>query len=240
MVEIMDTITDDRSGDRCGDALLRLMTWLSPAFPVGAYAYSHGLEYAVERELVSDEASLQRWIEGAIAFGAGRVDGAFFADAWRAVTARDEAALGEVAERAAAMRGTCELALESTQQGEAFLKTLRDTAPSEALARFANAVPIHAYPTAVAIAAAISQIPLRPALLAYTQAFAANLVSAGVRLIPLGQLAGQRVIDKLRPAIVAATEAALKQRSKDVGSAAAMIDWTSIKHETQYTRLFRS
>ena len=228
----MDTITDD--------ALTRLMAWLSPAFPVGAYAYSHGLEYAVEAQLVRDEASLARWVEGDIAFGAGRVDGAFFADAWRAVAASDERALGEVCDRAVAMRGTAELALESTQQGESFIRTLRETAPSEALARFAKAIPIHAYPTAVAIAAATSQIPLRPALLAYTHAFAANLVSAGVRLIPLGQMAGQRIIDGLRPAIVASTDAAMKQRSHETGSAAAMIDWASIKHETQYTRLFRS
>ena len=222
------------------ESLSRLLTWLSPAYPVGAYAYSHGLEYAVEADLVSDESSLLRWIEGVVAFGAGRIDAAFFVEAWRAVTDHDERALAEVAERAAAMRGTAELALESAQQGEAFLKTLRETAPSDRLARFASAVPIHAYPTAVAIAAAISDIPLRPALLAFTQAFAANLVSAGVRLIPLGQLAGQRVIDGIRPTVIATTEAALKHRPCEIGSAAAMIDWSSMRHETQYTRLFRS
>ena len=228
----MITITDD--------ALVRLMTWLSPAYPVGAYAYSHGLEFAIEENLVRDEVSLARWIEGIVGFGAGRVDGVFFAEAWRAVRDHDEAALANVTERAAAMRGTAELALESSQQGDAFHKTLRETAPSDRLTRFAGAVPMHAYPTAVAIAAAISEVPLRPALIAYTQALVANLVSAGVRLIPLGQLAGQRIVESLRPAILATVECALKQRVSEIGSAAAMIDWTSIKHETQYTRLFRS
>lgn len=227
-----DTITDD--------GLYRLMAWLSPAYPVGAYAYSHGLEYAVESGFVHDEASLARWVEGIIAFGAGRMDGAFFAQTWRAATANDDATLAEVTERAAATRGTAELALESAKQGEAFLKTLRESAPSEQLERFANAVPMHAFPTAVAMAAAISGIPLRPALLAYIQAAAANLVSAGVRLIPLGQYAGQRVIERLRPTILATVTTALNQTPNRSGSAAAIVDWTSIKHETQYTRLFRS
>jgi urease accessory protein len=227
-----DTITDD--------GLYRLMAWLSPAYPVGAYAYSHGLEYAVEAGMVHDEDSLARWVEGIIAFGAGRMDGAFFAQTWRAATANDDVALAEVTERAAATRGTAELALESSQQGEAFLKTLRASAPSDQLARFANAVPMHAYPTAVAMAAAICGIALRPALLAYIQAAAANLISAGVRLVPLGQYAGQRIVDRLRPTVLATAIAALNQSPNRTGSAAAVVDWTSMKHETQYTRLFRS
>jgi urease accessory protein len=190
--------------------------------------------------MVHDEATLARWVEGIVAFGAGRMDGAFFAQTWRAATSNDDATLAEVTERAAAMRGTAELALESSQQGDAFLKTMRESAPSEKLERFAKALPLHAYPTAVAMAAAITGIPLRPALLAFVQAGAANLVSAGVRLIPLGQYAGQRVIERLRPTIVATANAALNQTPCEIGSAAAIVDWTSMKHETQYSRLFRS
>jgi urease accessory protein len=230
----MDTITDE--------GLYRLMAWLSPAYPVGAYAYSHGLEYAVEAGAVTNEQTLIAWIEGIVAFGSPRVDAAFFAGAWQGVTDHDDTAVHWIAERAAAMRGSAELALESRQQGEAFLKTVRASAPTPDLERIVTVLDgiAPSYPIAVAIAAALHRVPLRPALVAYVHAFAANLVSAGVRLIPLGQIAGQRSIEALRPTVLATVEAALRAKPREVGQAATIVDWTSMKHETQYTRLFRS
>lgn len=229
-----DTITDE--------GLYRLMAWLSPAFPVGAYAYSHGLEYAVETGAVCDEKSLIGWVEGIVAFGSPRLDGTLFAHAWQAVADRDDDSFRWAAERAAAMRGTAELALESRQQGDAFLKTVRAAAHSPELDRFVTLLSDIApsYPIAVAMAAALHDVPQRAALVAYTHAFAANLVSAGVRLIPLGQIAGQRAIEALRPAVLATVDACLRTRPADLGQAASVVDWTSMKHETQYTRLFRS
>ena len=229
-----DTITDE--------GLYRLMAWLSPAFPVGAYAYSHGLEYAVESGAVSDEKSLIAWIEGIVAFGSPRLDGTLFVHAWQAVNERDDDTFRWAAERAAAMRGSAELALESRQQGDAFLKTVRASAHAPELDRFVNLLTETApsYPIAVAIAAALHNVPLRAALVAFTHAFAANLVSAGVRLIPLGQIAGQRAIEALRPAVLATVDACLRTRPTELGQAASVVDWTSMKHETQYTRLFRS
>jgi urease accessory protein len=228
------TITDE--------GLYRLMAWLSPAYPVGAYAYSHGLEYAVETGAVSDEQSLIAWIEGIVAFGSPRVDGALFAHAWQAVTDRDDDTFRWTAERAAALRGSAELALESRQQGEAFLKTVRASAHAPELDRFVAL--LHgvapSYPISVAVAAALHDVPVRPALVAYIHAFAANLVSAGVRLVPLGQMAGQRAIEALRPAVLATVDACLRTRPTEIGQAASVVDWTSMKHETQYTRLFRS
>ena len=228
------TITDE--------GLYRLMAWLSPAYPVGAYAYSHGLEYAVETGAVSDEQSLIVWIEGIVAFGSPRLDGTLFAFAWQAVTDRDDDTFRWTAERAAAMRGSAELALESRQQGEAFLKTVRASAHAPELDRFVTL--LHgvapSYPISVAVAAALHDVPVRPALVAYIHAFAANLVSAGVRLVPLGQMAGQRAIEALRPAVLATVDACLRARPTEIGQAASVVDWTSIKHETQYTRLFRS
>jgi urease accessory protein len=229
-----DTITDE--------GLYRLMAWLSPAYPIGAYAYSHGLEYAVESGAVADEKSLIAWVEGIVAFGSPRLDGTLFVHAWQAVNDRDDDTFRWTAERAAAMRGTAELALESRQQGEAFLKTVQASAHAPELDRFVTL--LHgvapSYPISVAIAAALHNVPVRPALVAYTHAFAANLVSAGVRLVPLGQMAGQRAIEALRPAVLATVDSCLRTKPTEIGQAASVVDWTSMKHETQYTRLFRS
>jgi urease accessory protein len=223
------------------EALYRLIAWLSPGFPVGAYAYSHGLEFAVEDGRVTDAKDLCAWIEGILSLGAGAVDGPLFAGAWRA---DDDQALQEVAELADCYRATKEMALESGAQGTAFLTTVAETWTSPDFAHHAKILgslgrPI-AYAVAVAVAAADAGVPLRAALIAYFYAFAANLTSAGVRLIPLGQVAGQRIIEKLRGPVSAAAEAAMEIPLDDIGSAGALIDWTSMQHETQYTRLFRS
>lgn len=227
-----------------GPLLLRLMSWLSPAFPVGGYTYSHGIEYAVEEGLVRDAASLAQWIEGILGFGGGRIDADLFRDAWAAADGGDDAVLAGVAARADALRGSAETALESRSQGQAFLDTVKAVWPDPWLDAWAAALagagirPAHA--VAVAAAAARLGVPLREALAAYLQAFAANLVSAGVRLIPLGQTDGQRTVARLEAAVIAAADAALRRDREDWGGAAVMADLASMKHETQYTRLFRS
>lgn len=225
-------------------ALYRLMTWLSPGFPVGAYAYSHGLEFAVEDGLVSDAQGLCTWIEGILSLGAGAIDGPLFAAAWSAADAGDDGALLETAELADCYRATSEMALESRAQGEAFMNTVGESWASAAFAHHAKTLraadrPV-AYCVAVAVAAADAGIPLGPALIAYFHGLAANLTSAGVRLIPLGQVAGQRIIEELRATVSAAAEAAINTPLDEIGSAAMLVDWTSMQHETQYTRLFRS
>ena len=225
-----------------GAQLYRLLAWLSPAYPIGAFSYSHGLEYAIEVGLVRNRESLTAWVAGVLANGAGRVDGALFAVAWRAADASDEAALDSVAELAAAWRGTAEMALESRQQGTSFA-TITKTAWPDArldalLARHDGEI---ALPVAVGVAAAWHGIALSAALTGYLHAFAANLVSAAVRAIPLGQTDGQRTLAALEPNVVEAGARAIAVRSlDDVGSAAPLVDWCSMRHETQYTRLFRS
>lgn len=224
--------------------LLRLFTWLSPAFPVGGYTYSHGIEYAVESGLVRDSESLLEWAEGILEFGAGRSDSMFFREAWEAASRGDAKALDKVAELAHVFRPSRELALENSAQGQAFLRSVSDTWPHPFLSawhdRLASAKRSAAYPVAVAVVSALEEIPLDDALAAYLHAFAANLVSAGVRLIPLGQTAGLKTICTLEPSVLKARDAALKAESRDLGTAAPMVDWTSMRHETQYTRLFRS
>jgi len=222
----------------------RLAVWLSPSFPVGAYTYSSGLEHAVERGLATDADSLHDWVETILQAGQGRIDADLFRDAYRAVEADDTDGLESVLEMADAMRGTSELALESAAQGDAFLTAVRASWPDarlDALAGMAARMERKpAYAVAVAAAAAVHAVPLRDALIAFLHAIAANLVSAGLRLVPLGQTDGQRVTARLELVVVAATDAALARSPEDIGAATPMVDWTSMQHEIQYTRLFRS
>jgi urease accessory protein len=221
-------------------ALYRLLTWLSPSYPLGAFSYSHGLEYAVERGLVSDRASLGGWVATVLRRGAGCSDGALLAAAWRAADG-PEAALDDIVALAAAWRGSQEMALESSAQGAAFLATTRAAWPHPRLDALAKRCGTSvALPVAVGVACAAHGVPLAPALAAYLHSVAANLVSAGVRLIPLGQTDGQRIIADLEPAIEAAAHAASTTPLDEVGTAAPLVDWCSMRHETQYTRLFRS
>jgi urease accessory protein len=230
---VMTTITEA--------GVYKLLTWLSPSYPLGAFSYSHGIEYAVEAGLVHDAASLRDYVASAVTAGTGRSDAALFAAAWRATAEGDGARLDAIAERAFAWRGSAETALESAAQGEAFLATTRAAWPHpglDALAlRRGRAV---ALPVAVAVAAAAHGIALEAALAAYLHAFVSNLVSAGVKLIPLGQTDGQRAIAALAPVIAAATIRAKTTPLEATGTATPLIDWCSMQHETQYTRLFRS
>jgi urease accessory protein len=224
-----------------GGALYRLLAWLSPAYPVGAYTYSHGLETAVEDGAVTTRDALVGYIATVLRAGAGRVDGALLAAAWRAADAGDDAALDEVASLAAAWRGTAETALESMAQGTAFTGVTQSAWPEPRFAAFAARHPrALAHPVAFGAAAGFHGIPLRPALAGWLAAFAANLVSAGVRLVPLGQTDGQVATAALHPVVEAAADTALAADLDTLGTAAPMLDLLSMRHETQYTRLFRS
>jgi urease accessory protein len=222
--------------------LYRLMTWLSPAYPVGAFSYSHGLEYAVEERLVRDRESLILWLVTAVEAGAGHIGGALLAETWRAAAHNDAARLEEVAALAAAWRNTSETALESEAQGAAFLSVTRAAWPHALLERLVperRGGPI-ALSVAVGATCACHGIALMPALIAYLHGFASNLVSAGIRLVPLGQSDGQLAIAALEPVIERSARLCAETPLDEVGSAAPMLDWCSMRHELQYTRLFRS
>jgi urease accessory protein len=224
-----------------GSALYRLMAWLSPAYPVGAFSYSSGIEWAVEAGDITDAATLQSWLGAMLRDGSGFCDAVFFAQAHRAAAAEDDKALRGVAELAAAFAPSKERHLETTAQGNAFIETTRAAWPCAALDRLkATWDGAAAYPVAVAVAAAGHGVALEAALSAFLQAVAANLVSAGVRLIPLGQTDGQHVLAALEPVVAATAERALVARLDDIGSAAFRADLATARHETQYTRLFRS
>jgi urease accessory protein len=227
-------------------ALYRLLTWSSPGYPTGAFSYSHGLEWAVEARSVTDLQGLLDYVTGVLERGGGWIDAVLFAHAWRATLATPAATaeLDTIAELAAAFRSSSETALESRQQGNAFLDVTRKAWPHPTLDTFATrqtaaGVPV-AHCIAVAIACAAHQVALTPALHAYLHAVAANLVSAGARLIPLGQTQAQIAIARMSPVITGIVERALATSLEDLGTAAPAIELCSLRHETQYTRLFRS
>jgi urease accessory protein len=222
-------------------ALYRLMAWLSPAYPIGAFSYSSGIEWAVEAGDIANPDALHAWLATMLSDGAGYCDAVFLAHAFRATETGDDDALVATAELAAALVPSRERCLETTAQGRAFLEATNAAWPSPTLMRLTTTCPGPlAYPVVVGVAAASHDIPLRQALPAYLQAIAANWVSAGVRLIPLGQTDGQRVIAALEPTIAATAERAFVATLDEVGSAVFRADIATMRHETQYTRLFRS
>jgi urease accessory protein len=222
-------------------ALLRLLTWLSPAFPIGAYAYSHGLEQAVEVGLVGNRPDLEAWLATVIRHGIGRVDAMLLVATMRATT---PAALDDVAELAAALRGTAETALESAAQGRAFLDTVRRVWPDPGLESWADRLAARgiepAYAVAVGVVAASQGLAPAVSAATFLHAMAANLVSSAVRLVPLGQTDGQKALASLEPVILASAEAAGAEPLDGIGAATPMVEWASMRHESQHTRLFRS
>jgi len=232
-------MSDAQSPDAA--ALYRLMAWLSPAYPVGAFSYSSGIEWAVEAGDIKDAETLRAWLAVMIGEGSGFCDAALFVHAHRAIAANDDGRLRAVAELAAALVPSKERLLETTTQGRAFLDATRAAWPCEALARldaaWNGAV---ALPVAVGVTCAGHSIACEAALHAFLHALTANWISAGVRLIPLGQTDGQRVLAALEPVVAATAARALKTPLDEIGSSALRADLASMRHETQYTRLFRS
>jgi urease accessory protein len=234
---------DDRGGMTAdeGAALYRLMTWLSPAFPVGAFSYSSGIEWAVEAGDIVDAACLRDWLAAVLADGSGFCDGVFLAQAHRAASARDAAGLREIAELAAAFVPSRERQLETSTQGRAFIEIARAAWTCSGLDELVAACGgLIVYPTAVGVVSAAHAIPLAPAMHAFLHALVSNWISAGARLVPLGQTDSQRILAALEPVVVATARRALEASLDDLGSATFRADLAGLRHETQYTRLFRS
>jgi urease accessory protein len=222
-------------------ALYRLMTWLSPAFPVGAFSWSSGIEWAVEAGDIVDVATLQDWLASMLADGPGFCDGVFLAHAHRAAASIDDASLREVAELAAAFAPSRERHLETAAQGRAFIEIARAAWNCDGLECMTAACGgTIVYPVAVGIVSAAHAIPLASTLHAFLHALTSNWISAGARLIPLGQTDSQRALAALEPVVVETGKRALGATLDDLGSATFRADLASMRHETQYTRLFRS
>jgi urease accessory protein len=229
-------MTDDEAA-----ALYRLMTWLSPAFPVGAFSYSSGIEWAVEAGDIVDAVSLRDWLAAMLADGSGFCDGVFLAQAHRAAFSRDNGTLREIAELAAAFVPSRERQLETSTQGRAFIDIARAAWACDGLDETISACGgVIVYPVAVGLVSAAHIIPLAPATHAFLHALVSNWISAGCRLVPLGQTDSQRILAALEPVVAATAKRALEASIDDLGSATFRADLASLRHETQYTRLFRS
>ncbi len=217
-------------------ALLRLLAWLSPSFPTGSYAYSHGLEWAVEQGEVRDLVSLLDWIEVVLRHGSGWIDAILLRHAWRAEAA---AALRELADLAAALAASRERFEETVDQGASFARAVSVWAVlPPAIATPDDA----AWPLPVVIGAAFRAAGIAEDQAAFgaLHGFVANLVSAAVRLVPLGQTDGLRALAAMEPLIEQVGGLTRSATLDEVGGFAFGAELASFRHETQPTRLFRT
>jgi urease accessory protein len=217
------------------------MAWMSPAFPVGGFVYSHGLEWAQEMGDIHDADSLSAWLGDLFAHGAPVNDAILFVGMYRASAAADLAAMRVIAELGVALANSAERRLETVTQGNAFLRAARAAWPCQAQERLAQVCEGDvAYPLAVAATAEGQGVALDLALPAFLSGMAANLVSAAVRLGVVGQTDGQRITASLLSVVTDLARASLDLTLDDLGGAAFRSDLAAMHHETQYTRLFRS
>lgn len=215
-------------------SLLRLMAWLSPAFPVGSFSYSHGLERAVHDGLVETGADLAEWIATLLTEGSGWNDAVLLAESFR--LSANGASLIDVAELAEAMAGSAERHLESTLQGAAFLTSATAWQPDIADRLPANC----AYSVAVGAVAGMQGVGLESALAAYLQAFASNMIQAAIRLSVIGQREAVAILAGLETTVAQTAARASLSSLDDLGSATLVVEIAAMNHETQYSRLFRS
>lgn len=210
-------------------ALLTLTQWLSPAFPTGAFAYSHGLERVVAEGKVTDAATLQAWLEGILRHGAGWQDAVLLA-----VGLRDGADLDALDALARALAPSAERLRETLDQGQAFARTVS--------ALTGQTLPPRPLPVALAEAVGRAALALPPALVIalYLQAFTGNLTTIAVRHVPLGQTEGQSVLARLAPLLTALAARAAGATLDDLGGAALAAELAAFEHETQDIRIFRT
>lgn len=221
------------------DAAARLVlhAWLSPSFPVGAFAFSHGLEWAVEAGDVGDADDLRDWLHDLVCHGAPRGDAVLLTAAWR-----DPADVESINALALALSPSYERHLEIAAQGSAFLRAVAAAWPTASLVRAAHDFSGRdiAYPVAVGLAAAAHAMPLEDTLQLFAQAGLSNLVSAALRLGVIGQTAGQAIVAGLTAPILDLAAWAEDATLDDLGTCAWRADIAAMRHETQYSRLFRS
>jgi len=220
--------------------LLHLLQLASPALPVGAYGYSEGLEILVERGVIDNPKRLKAWIDQELSYGAIRLEAAMMVRSYQSLQAEDMEALKYWNAWASAAKETSELRSQSWQMGNSLIRLLVELEPELQSVAGIVGTPCN-YAIAFGIAAAYWQINLMAAVLGYLHSWASNLINTGVKLIPLGQTAGQQLLLELAPQLSLASQDALSlEDNEQLHSCTWGLALSSMAHETQYTRLFRS
>ena len=220
--------------------LLQLIWLASPALPIGGFSYSEGLEAAVEQGLVHDEHSATDWVVDQLHLTQSRGDMAVLAQAIPAWQRGDTARLQALNNWVMATRETAEMRLQTEQMGRSLLDWLRNLqqASGDQLQRCAS-LPV-TYPLAMALALSLAKTPLDHALQAYSFGWAENMTQAALKSVPLGQSAGQRMLARLAREIPLAVQTAMQITDDDRQAFSPMLAILSARHETQYSRIFRS
>jgi urease accessory protein len=229
-------------------ALYRLLAFLSPAFPIGAFTYSHGLEQVIDEGGVTSADELNGWLEDILRYGAGRSDAILLKESFRAALRGDADEIQELRQLGLSLQPSKERLLESSAQGTAFCNAVSKSwmpaneAPASKVFRALVAADREAwpYPVALGVVCAAHEIPEDAALTAFLHAFSANIISVAVRAVPLGQSNGQKVLAQLELVIFEVAAEARETGLDDLGTSTFLADIASMAHETQYSRLFRS
>ena len=203
--------------------LLTLTQWLSPAFPLGSFAYSHGLEQAISDGIITDDTGLEAWLRVVLEHGSGAVDATLLCLAMKGE---------DVAPAARALASSRERLEETLAQGRAFVETIN--------ALYGDDLPVMPLPVAVGVAAQRLSLSRQQVAALYLHSFTSNLVSAAVRFVPLGQNAGQGVLSRLHGVIGAVADRAAEAEFKDIGNAALGSDMAAMRHETMDVRIFKT
>jgi len=225
----------------------QVLSWFSSSYPIGSFNYSHGIEYAIDSGLVSDKDTLQEWISGIVQFGSARLDAILFKKTYDIFTESEtNDGLEEIILLSNSLKASIELWKESTMQGDAAIRTLLATYNNLCNVKRLKDVleRLNKYPViSVVLGASCAdyKIPICQALTGYLHSFINNLIASGIKLIPLGQIAGQNIMVSLEEDVQSTVLQIIKSESnKIIGSASPMVDWTSVNHQTQYSRLFQS
>ncbi len=218
-----------------------VLTWFSPSYPIGSYAYSHGLEYAVEEGLVKDPQTLLGWIRDLLFFGTGYNDSIIINSIYDSVANDNCVEFDYISQIANAIKPTKEIALESYQQGVSFKNILMDVYSNSNLTFYLNRLDdCITYPSVVGVAGGIFEVEKKLLLHSYLHAFTSNILSAALRIMPIGQTEIQKIIFQMKDNVEEMTNKSLGLSLSDLGSSVFISDWASSKHQNQYTRLFRS
>ena len=231
----------NKENDKINKSLYYLLTWFSPSYPIGSYAYSHGLEYAVESKVIKDISDLSSWINDFLIFGSGYNDGILISCGYNAVVDNDINKLEEISQIGKAFKPSKEIALESNQQGISFVHTVSSSLKSDKFDSLIKIVKENiSFPIVVACAGATYKINKLDLINAYLHAFVSNIISAALRLMSIGQTESQILLIKFKKEVELLTKKIISKNVDDLGSSVLIGEWSSANHEKQYSRLFRS